>query len=110
MENKVNSISERIGLRNEELSRIQAVFSRYKRLDKVVLYGSRAKGTHKPYSDIDITLYGDGLTLAYQQDVEVALDDLLLPYKFDVNIYALIKNSALKAHIARVGLLLYVRR
>lgn len=37
------------------------------------------------------------------------LDDLLLPYTFDLSMFEYIDNEALKQHIARVGVMLYVR-
>lgn len=95
------------GLDEGTLEQIKTVFSKFDILEKVVLYGSRAKGTFKPYSDIDITLFGDGLTLTYQQEIEIALDDLFLPFKFDISCYDTIQNEDLKEHIERVGIILY---
>lgn len=38
------------------------------------------------------------------------LDDLLLPYKFDVSIFENIDNPALREHIQRAGKILYQRK
>jgi hypothetical protein len=35
------------------------------------------------------------------------LDDLLLPYTFDLSLYKHIKNEALRNHIERIGKTLY---
>ena len=48
----------RFGLSEQTLQKIIAVFKGYPNLQKAVLYGSRAKGTYRPGSDIDITLLG----------------------------------------------------
>ena len=45
-----------IGLSPHELDFIRGVFHRFPAISEVVLYGSRAKGTHRPESDIDLTL------------------------------------------------------
>jgi predicted nucleotidyltransferase len=48
-----------IGLDNEIISSICAVFEKYENIAEVILYGSRAKGNFKKGSDIDLTLIGD---------------------------------------------------
>jgi len=67
------------------------------------LYGSRAKGNYKPGSDIDLTLKGIGLDLKLINKISIELDDLLLPYTFDLSIYNAIDDPALIEHIERVG-------
>ena len=97
-----------IGLNDTDIEKIRAVFSLHKELEKVVLYGSRAKGTYKPASDIDLVLVGDDLNLTIQQAIENELDDLLLPYKFDVFLFHQIENMELVNHIERVGKVFFV--
>jgi uncharacterized protein len=75
------------GLSEFQFEQIVKVFASHKQIDEVILYGSRAKGTQKPYSDIDITILGDNINFSLQQKIEIELDDLLLPYKFDVSLY-----------------------
>ena len=95
------------GLSELQYDQIVKVFASNKEIDKVILYGSRAKGTHKPYSDIDITILGDNLNFSLLQKIEIELDDLLLPYKFDVSLYNSIDNNDLVEHIKRVGKTIY---
>ncbi len=96
-----------IGLKNTDINKIQAIFALYTEVEKVVLYGSRAKGNYKPSSDIDITLVGSTLNLTVLQKIENELDDLMLPYLFDVSIYHQIKNKDLVEHIERVGKVIF---
>ncbi|MEK7295440.1 MAG: nucleotidyltransferase domain-containing protein, partial [Actinomycetota bacterium] len=42
---------------------------------KAIIYGSRAKGTNKPGSDIDLTLFGDRLTSDIRGRIASCLDD-----------------------------------
>lgn len=95
------------GLDDKDLKRIRAVFASYPDIERVLIYGSRAKGNNHPASDIDLTLFGTSLTLTTQQRAENDLDDLLLPYKFDISIYHQIANSDIIDHIQRVGKLFY---
>jgi predicted nucleotidyltransferase len=91
------------GLLDTDIKRIREVFDLYPEVQRVVLYGSRAKGSYKPASDIDLTLIGTELNLTIQQKIERQLDDLMLPYKFDISLYTHISNHDLLEHIARVG-------
>ena len=97
------------GLTESELSRIEGVFLRFPAIEKVVLYGSRAKGIHRPGSDIDIVLLGDGLDDSLVTGLENELDDLLLPYRFDLSILSKLSHAELIAHISRGGAFLFER-
>lgn len=94
---------ENTGLSDIEIEKIKTVFAAHPEIEHAILYGSRAKGTYRSASDIDITLVGKNLNLTIQQSVENQLDDLLLPYKFDVSIFHQIENKDLIQHIERVG-------
>ncbi len=94
-------------LKENELQKINLVFSKFKEIDEVILYGSRAKGNSKPGSDIDLTIKGVNLDLHLLNLIDNKLDDLDFPYKFDVSIFQQIENKDLKDHINRVGILVY---
>lgn len=97
------------GLPVEALSKLKAVFKRYSHLEKVILYGSRAKGNYNSFSDIDITLAGKLLTKDDLTSIIFAIDDLLLPYEFDISIFHQITNPDVVDHINRVGQIIYKR-
>ncbi len=97
------------GLSQDAIIKIQRTLSQFADIEKAVLYGSRAKGNYKSGSDIDLTLYGAGLSQETLMDVSMALDDLLLPYTIDLSIYASLDHPALREHIDRVGLVFYQR-
>ena len=78
-------------------------FTAYSELKSVKIFGLRAMGNYKPYSDIDLCLYGD-ITLDLILKVKTQLSELTeLPYQFDVVGYNLITENAFKAHIDTVG-------
>jgi predicted nucleotidyltransferase len=91
------------GLKKETLEMILNAFTQYKQIHDVVLFGSRAIGTFKNGSDIDLCIKGDinkKLLLSIMND----LDSLFLPYEIDLTIYDKIDNDDLKEHIDRVGI------
>jgi len=97
------------GLSEKDTDKIKSVLAGHPEIGKAILYGSRAKGNYKPASDIDITLVGENLDLNMLQLIEEQLEDLLLPYKFDISILHQIKNPGLLDHIERVGLVFWER-
>ncbi|WP_446008146.1 nucleotidyltransferase domain-containing protein [Candidatus Electrothrix sp.] len=95
------------GLSRKNVDNIKRVFARFKEVNQAILYGSRAKGNYKPGSDIDIALKGEKLNLRLLNKIDFDLDELFLPYTFDISIYDHISNKDLVAHIQRVGKILY---
>lgn len=99
----------RYGLPEKTIEKFLSIFSHCADIEEVILYGSRAKGNFKTGSDIDLTLRGKTLTLKILNSIEMQLDELMLPYTFDLSIYHQIKDPALLDHIVRVGVVLYKR-
>ncbi len=99
-----------IGLKTETIEKIHDIFKRYDEIEAAILYGSRAKGNFKPGSDIDLTLIGKGLNLTVLNKISLELDDLLLPFTFDLSLYHHIKQPDLIDHIRRVGKVFYSKR
>jgi predicted nucleotidyltransferase len=100
------------GLSPGTLQKIRHTLAQHACVQRAVVYGSRAKGTHKPGSDIDLTLYAaPGATIDHRElgDIEEEIDDLLLPYMVDLSVFDFIDNAALREHIERVGQMLYAR-
>jgi predicted nucleotidyltransferase len=98
---------DKTGLSVKTIDKIQAVLARYPQVEQAILYGSRAKGTFRNGSDIDLTLKGDNLTHSELGKIELELDDLLLPYKIDLSLFRQIDNPNLIEHIGRVGVVFY---
>ena len=68
------------GLPPKTIQALESVFKQFDAIDKVVLYGSRALGTHRPGSDIDLALFGSEVTPDLIASIAILIDDLLLPY------------------------------
>lgn len=95
------------GLKQSTVQDIQKVFSTFSEVEEVVLYGSRAKGNFKKGSDIDLTIKGENLNLKIINKISLSLDNLYLPYTFDLSIFNHISSSELIDHIQRVGKVFY---
>ncbi|MEM9267010.1 MAG: nucleotidyltransferase domain-containing protein [Cyanobacteria bacterium P01_F01_bin.13] len=95
------------GLESSTIEAISGIFRQYAEIERVVLYGSRAKGNYRPGSDIDLTVIGKDLSHEQLLSIEHQLDDLLLPYLFDLSIFSHIEDPDVIAHINRVGLIFY---
>lgn len=97
------------GLPPTTVEKICAVFASHPEVQKVVLYGSRAKGNYKKGSDIDLTMYGDSINQTLLLKILTELDDLLLPWMIDLSIFRQIDNVSLLEHVERVGVVFYQR-
>lgn len=97
----------RFGLSEETIQAINNVFKQYPKIKKVILYGSRAKGTHKPSSDIDLVIMTDNMEFEEYLQLQVQLDELMLPYAIDLSIFKDIEHVDLIDHIQRVGIIFY---
>ena len=96
------------GLKAETLEAIQQAIAKVEPISKVILYGSRAKGNYRNGSDIDITLFGKKLD--HNNSVYPLMDELeelYLPYTFDISIFKDISNPNLVDQINRVGKVFY---
>lgn len=97
-----------IQLPPEDLHILQKALVQFPTLKKAMLFGSRAKGTHKPCSDVDLALtlepynYQDLLRIT-----DILEEQTALPYFFDVIDINHIENQELIDHIHRVGKIIY---
>lgn len=97
----------KFGLDMSTIRKIQSVFEKYPEIQKVIIYGSRAKGNFREGSDIDITLKGENLNYSLLTSIESDIDELNTPYLFDISIWDKLNSSSLVDHIERVGKVFY---
>ena len=94
------------GLSDKTIRQINEIFLNYPGVEKVLIYGSRARGDYRNGSDIDLTIIGD-ISVNDKIHISGLIDDLPIPYMCDVSIYKNIKNENLIEHIERVGQVFY---
>ena len=93
------------GLPKRTISELLQYFKTKPFIEKVCVYGSRAKGAYHIGSDIDFAIWTD------EHDnfrrIASELDDLPTPYKFDVIDYKLLTHEGMKKSIDTDGIIFY---
>jgi len=98
------------GLFDSDISNIHRIIKQFDNIDKVVIFGSRAKGNHKPGSDVDLALIGDQIDLETTLKMSYILnEETNMPYHFDVLALHTVQEPALIEHIQRAGIEIYHR-
>ena len=97
----------RYGLPDEHIKIILDCIARYSEIEEAVLFGSRALGTYKPGSDVDIALKGNKVDsfLAAHLKSEIE-EETTLPYFFDFVAYSKLNHKDLIKHIDKYGVVL----
>ena len=93
-------------LTENERGQLNTVFKHHPEITRVAIFGSRAKGTACASSDIDLAVYGPTEALTIEA-LALELDELPLPYKYDVKAGAAIRHEPLRQHIEQVGITIY---
>ena len=97
------------GLKDEHREAIIAAIAANDRVERAVLFGSRATGTNTVSSDVDIALFGERLTLTDQARLAAALGETPMAQSVDLLLYDSTLDRTLQEHIRRQGVEWYVR-
>lgn len=90
------------GLTGHQLQLIRDILAPYANIiTRVDLFGSRAKGTYRPNSDIDLVLHG-AVNEKIIDRLWTVFSESSLPFKVDIKAYGLIDYPPLKAHMDSV--------
>lgn len=100
-------LMERSGLTEKMAEEIRSVIAADERVDCVVLFGSRAKGSHREGSDIDLAVYGKEIDRRDASIWAERLEESLFPWGVDVVPIGEETDAALLEHIDRVGVTLF---
>ena len=100
-------IWEKLGIKKELYKDLVNIFSSFYSIDKVVVYGSRARGDYKDWSDVDLCIYSDVITHDEKSDIVGRIDELHTALKFDVTVFNKIRKEALSDRIKSQGIVIY---
>lgn len=92
------------GLPERTINELTRFFKSRPDIEKVVIFGSRAKGNYRNGSDIDFAVWSDD---EYLYRLSSDLYDLPTPYKFDVVDYKKLTHEGMKKSIDTDGILFY---
>ena len=97
------------GLKDVHRETIIAAIAANRRVERAVLFGSRATGTNTVTSDVDIALFGDRLTLTDQAQLATVIDEIPMAQSVDLLLYHLISDGTLREHIRNHGIKWFTR-
>lgn len=100
------SEKDKYGIPAESLKWLVKTIRKCGKVRDIILFGSRAKGCWRPFSDIDISITGNELDYQDLLSISEGVDDLLLPYEIDLLVFNDIKNPALIREIRDYGVVL----
>lgn len=99
------------GLIAQDLAHIRAAAAELPEIAQVILFGSRAKGTHERGSDVDLAISSTSRKGIKHSTVlrlsESLNEERPLPYFFDIVNYDRLGDEPLRQHIDRVGITLF---
>ena len=96
-----------VTLRSKDLAVLRAACRRFPVVREVRVFGSRATGTARRASDLDLAISAPDATAAEWLDLCDALEDAPLIYELDLVRSERTTNDRLKEKIARDGVTVY---
>ena len=97
------------GLKDRHRDAIIALLAANDRVEKAVLFGSRAMETGTDTSDVDIALFGDRLSLTDQARLAAAIEEIPMAQSVDLVLHRTIDHQPLLDHIRTHGIEWYRR-
>lgn len=97
----------KFGLSDTVIRELQDVFRRHANIEKVLIFGSRSKGSYRAGSDIDLAVVGQGIDYNQLLAIQCEIDDLELLYSIDLLDYQKEKGTPIGDHIDRVTQIFY---
>jgi len=88
------------------LHELNALFTRYSAIEKVALFGSRARGDHTPKSDIDIAVFSKTMPKEHFKLLQLELSELPILHHID-SVHFEKSTKALQDNIQREGLTIF---
>jgi len=104
------SSSDIYGLNDRDIQTLFGILNKYDEVKKVYLYGSRAKGTHKLGSDIDLAIMNEGVSEKIIRTIKSEIEESSLPYFVDITNFTTLNHKELAEHIQRVGVSFYTNK
>lgn len=98
---------DKFGLPQRTIDKLLTYFKTKPEIEKVVIFGSRAKETYKNGSDIDFAIWTDNHETFFRYSWE--LDELPTPYKFDVIDFKTLTNKGMINSIKNSGKIFYTK-
>ena len=92
------------GLKDEHRAAIITTLAANDRVERAVLFGSRATGTNTMSSDVDIALFGDRLTLTDQARLAAELEEIPMAQSVDLVLHDSVQDPGVAGAYPASGL------
>lgn len=86
---------------------LQQIFNKYSQIEKVVLFGSRARGDNKYNSDVDLCIFGEEITHLILAKISMDINEVTTPLSFDILSFNEISKKELINNILEEGVIIY---
>lgn len=86
---------------------LQQIFDKYSQIEKVVLFGSRARGDNKYNSDVDLCIFGEEITHRVLAKISIDINEVTTPLSFDILSFNEISKKELINNILEEGVIIY---
>lgn len=96
----------KFGISKMSFYKLIAFLSKQEKIEKAILYGSRAKGNFTEGSDIDITVIAPEMTFSEYLGLLAQVDEMDISQKIDLTMYEFLGENV-KEHIKRAGIEIY---
>ena len=98
------------GLKEKNCKTIISILASNERVERVVLFGSRAMETFSPESDVDLILYGVHLTSSDRALLSWEIDETTIPQRVELILEESLKNNEFREQVEKYGIEWYRRR
>lgn len=95
-----------LNLNIELKDQIITICRKYDYIEKVILFGSRARGDNEEKSDIDLAVYSDKPFMEFIEDIEMNTKTLL---EFDFSDMNSVKDEFFIEQVKNDGIIIYER-
>ncbi len=91
------------------LNELQSFFKKHSSVDKVKVFGSRARGDHTPKSDIDLAIYSKSISKEAFKFLQLELSELPIFYHID-SVHFEHASEELKDNILNDGVTIFTKQ
>lgn len=91
-------------LNAEIVQQIREIAAGYESIEKIVLFGSRARNEHHKTSDVDLAVYGEADLHSFIYDLENKVSTLLM---FDISNMEEVKDDFFIEQVEKDGVVIY---
>ncbi len=94
-------------MRDSDLKILREIFSRFRAVRRVLLFGSRATDTARRASDIDLAVVAPDISPAEWADLTEQVEESPIIYRIDLVRLDTLPNGTLKERILQEGIPIY---